>query len=240
MMTFSRRVLSALSVASILLTWIAGPGAATAQAQDLSASPEDPQDQHDLLNDPNHMFGVLPNYLTTTGKPGEQPLSVGQKFSTVARGTFDPIIYPVVGVISVTHLTYGGGFAGFSRQYAASFADNATGNFMTSAIFPSLFHQDPRYYTHPDGSRLTRVGYAASRVLIEYSDSGHRQLNMSELGGTFTAAAISNAYYPASERTAAATFERMGLQIMWDALSNELKEFWPDVKRKLHHTPPGK
>jgi len=24
------------------------------------------------------------------------------------------------------------------------------------------------------------------------------------------------------------------MQVMWDTLSNELKEFWPDVRRKLH------
>jgi len=27
---------------------------------------------------------------------------------------------------------------------------------------------------------------------------------------------------------------RWGMQVMWDTLSNELKEFWPDVRRKLH------
>jgi len=26
----------------------------------------------------------------------------------------------------------------------------------------------------------------------------------------------------------------MGTQVMWDAASNELKEFWPDIRRTMH------
>ncbi len=27
---------------------------------------------------------------------------------------------------------------------------------------------------------------------------------------------------------------RWGMQVLWDTLSNEMKEFWPDVREKLH------
>jgi hypothetical protein len=48
------------------------------------------------------------------------------------------------------------------------------------------------------------------------------------------AAAISNLYYPPEARSPADTLTRWGTQIMWDTLSNELKEFWPDIRRKIH------
>jgi hypothetical protein len=79
---------------------------------------------------------------------------------------------------------------------------------------------------------LSRVAYAASRSIVTRSDSGRPQFNISEIGGNALAAA--NAYYPSAERTVTATLSRWGMQVMWDTLSNELKEFWPDVSRKLH------
>jgi len=77
--------------------------------------------------------------------------------------------------------------------------------------------------------------YALSRAVVTHGDSGHRQVNMSEIAGTGVAASLSNMYYPTVDRTASATVTRWGTQIMWDALANELKEFWPDVRRRLHH-----
>ena len=44
---------------------------------------------------------------------------------------------------------------------------------------------------------------------------------------------MSNAYYPVSNRSISATLTRWGSQVLWDTVANELKEFWPDVKRML-------
>ena len=64
---------------------------------------------------------------------------------------------------------------------------------------------------------------------------GRREFNASEIAGNAIAAVASNAYHPPEDRDAASTAMRMGTQIMWDTLSNELKEFWPDIRQRLHH-----
>ncbi len=46
-------------------------------------------------------------------------------------------------------------------------------------------------------------------------------------------ATISNLYYPTEERTVGDTLMRWGTQAMWDSVANELKEFWPDIRKKL-------
>jgi hypothetical protein len=97
-----------------------------------------------------------------------------------------------------------------------------------------MLRQDPRYFESGQGSIVRRVGYAASRIVITRDRSGQRQFNYSELGGNGVAAAISNLYYPSDGRSAVQTLTRWGTQIMWDTLSNELKEFWPDIRRKIH------
>jgi hypothetical protein len=75
-----------------------------------------------------------------------------------------------------------------------------------------------------------------TRSVAARSDAGKTMFNVSEIGGNLLVAGISNMYYPASDRSIANTFTRWGMQVMWDTLSNELKEFWPDIRRKIKRT----
>jgi hypothetical protein len=179
------------------------------------------------------MFGVLPNYATVEGASTITPISSREKFKLAKMNSLDPFLYPFVGVVAATERFYGNGAVAYAKQYAASFADNSIGNVMTTAVFPSLLHQDPRYLQRGRGSVLGRIGYSASRLVISHGDSGARQFNFSEVGGNAFAATVSNAYYPMTERGASETVSRWAMQLMWDGLSNELKEFWPDVRRKI-------
>ena len=49
---------------------------------------------------------------------------------------------------------WGQGLKGYGKRYAAGFADQAIGNFMTGAIYPSLLRQDPRYFRTGPRRRL--------------------------------------------------------------------------------------
>jgi hypothetical protein len=40
-------------------------------------------------------------------------------------------------------------------------------------------------------------------------------------------------------RTVGRNFGTLGMLFMWDGLSNELKEFWPDIRRKFKHKKPA-
>lgn len=185
------------------------------------------------------MFGVLPNYATVEGAKTIMPISAREKFGLARMNSFDPFVFPLVGVMAAVQRSYGPGALNYAKQYAASLTDNTIGNTLTSAVLPSLLHQDPRYFQRGHGSTMSRVGYAASRLLITHGDSGHRQFNLSEVAGTATGATISNAYYPTSARGASDTVTRWGMQMMWDGLTNELKEFWPDVRRMMTKDKPG-
>jgi hypothetical protein len=147
-----------------------------------------------------------------------------------ALNTFDPYVFPFVGVVAGLNR----GTGSYTDHYATSLADNSIGNFMTSAILPTALHQDPRYFELGHGGFLRRAAYALSRSVVTRSRSGQAQFNYSELGGNAIAAGLSNAYYAPIDRTVNATLTRWGMQVMWDTLSNELKEFWPDIRQKLH------
>lgn len=103
---------------------------------------------------------------------------------------------------------------------------------MTEAIFPSLLHQDPRYFRKGTGTGFKRLTYAMGQIFWTRTDSGGHMFNFSELCGNATMVAISQAYYPDNRdaRSAATTF---AIQIGDDMASNILKEFYPDLRRWL-------
>jgi hypothetical protein len=105
---------------------------------------------------------------------------------------------------------------------------------MTGAILPSLLHQDPRYYQLGHGSFKHRLGYAISRLFVTRSDSGRQEFNASEVLGSATSATIATyTYHPAEDRTLANTLSVWGTQLGWDSVAISLKEFWPDIRRKV-------
>ena len=128
---------------------------------------------------------------------------------------------------------FGHGSAAYGRYYWHAVADQAVGNYMTEAIFPTLTREDPRYYTLGHGGALERSRYAFTRLLITRTDSGGSTMNFSEIFGNGAGAAISNTYYPSRERTWTKTSQKWVAQIGLDGTFNILKEFWPDINRTV-------
>lgn len=187
----------------------------------------------------DRLLGVLPNYATVA--PDQQPLPLCTKllFYLAAKSAFDRNVYPYVAIRAMVAFAEGEpeswsqDFDGYGRRYAAIFADSAIGTYMTTAMVPLLTRQDPRFYVLGEGSRWRRASYAASRTIITRGRSGGAQFNVSEIGGAALAAAASAAYYPSESRSASSVLGRWATTLMWDTLSFELKEFWPDIRRTL-------
>jgi hypothetical protein len=189
----------------------------------------------------DRLFFTLPNFLTLENAKDAPPLTAGQKFRVTARGTFDPIEFVWYGAqagLSQADASdnkhYGQGAEGFGKRYATDFADGTIENFFTKAIFPSVLHEDPRYFQLGKGGVWHRTLYAIGRVFITRTDSGRTEFNFSEILGSGTAAAISNfAYHSEDDRNLAGVLDTWGTQVAFDALSYTIKEFWPDLRRKL-------
>jgi len=188
----------------------------------------------------NRVFGVLPNYRTADSSLIGTVLTNRAKLDIAAKDSFD---YPLValagafaglGQLTNQQPSFGQGLKGYGHRLATNYGDQAMGNMFTEGLFPVILHEDPRYFRKGTGGVWSRVGYALTRVVVTHTDSGGTRFNTSEWAGNALAVAISNAYYPDNR-----TFSDNGLKVLQqvgtDAASQVLKEFWPDIKRKLFH-----
>jgi hypothetical protein len=198
-----------------------------------------PQNQNGTSND--RLFFTLPNFLTLENAGHVPPLTPGQKFKVVTRSSFDYVEYPWyaflagLGQAENSEPEYGQGATGYAKRYATWFADGTIENYFTSAILPSVLHQDPRLFQLGKGGFWRRTGYAVSRIVVTRSDAGHNQFNYSEIVGSAIAATISTySYHPRQEKTLANTASVWGTQVGWDTVTYVVREFWPDIRRKLH------
>jgi len=184
------------------------------------------------------ILGIIPNYRTSPTLNNYQPLTAEEKFKIASEDAFDrgtaglAVLFGGESQLMNSNRSFGQGGAGFGRYVGASYGDFVIGDYMTEAIYPTLLHQDPRYFRRGVGSGWSRLGYAMGQIFWTHRDSGGTQFNYSEIIGNSTAVAISNAYY-ADNRTAGDGVSRLGVQLGVDMASNVLKEFWPDLERKF-------
>ena len=209
-----------------------------APCQEASRIDAAPMDAHES----RHILGIIPNYRTFPSLSNYKPLTSGEKFKLASedsldRGTFAlGAAFGGLGQLTNANKSFGQGAAGFGRYFGSSYGDLLIGNYMSEAVYPSILHQDPRYFRHGTGSGRSRFAYAISRVIWTQRDSGGTQFNYSEWLGNSTAVAISNAYYP-DQRSAGNAISKLVMQVGVDAAGNVLKEFWPDLLHKFSKKP---
>jgi hypothetical protein len=215
----------------------ASPAQPSATPDKTNAHDAQKQEQTGTSND--RLFYTLPNFLTVETE-NVPPLTSKQKFGVVARGSFDYVVYPWYAFLSGISQAensepgYGQGAAGYGKRYGAALADGTIESFLTGAILPSLLRQDPRFFQSGKGGFWHRTGYSISRILVTRTDSGHEQFNFSEIVGSAASASISTySYHPRTDRNLSNAASVWGSLMAYDTLTIVVKEFWPDIRRKL-------
>jgi hypothetical protein len=213
------------------------------QPQDKTGTTKDDADKKNAAptgTSNDRLFFALPNFLTLENADQVPPLTPGQKFKVVTRSSFDYIQIPWYGFLAGigqaqnSEPGFGQGAQGYAKRFGATFADGTIENYMTGAILPSLLRQDPRFFQSGQGGFWRRTGYAVSRIVVTRGDSGHHQFNFSQILGGASAAAISTySYHPSEDRTLSNTASVWGTQTGYDTITIVIKEFWPDIRRKM-------
>lgn len=202
----------------------------------VGVNPVEVAEEQIKIEEKQRVLGVLPNFYVTY-IPNAVPLTSKQKFKLAWKTVVDPFTFVFVGGAAGVEQAqdhfrdYGQGAEGYAQRFGAGYADTVTGTFIGSAILPSLFKQDPRYFYKGTGSMRSRFLYAVANSVICKGDNRRWQPNYSNVLGSLAAGGISNLYYPAQDRDGAElTFENAALGIGGTAVTNLLQEF---VIRKL-------
>ena len=219
-----------------------GQPAPAGRTQNKDQNAPDQAPQNGTSND--RLFFTLPNFLTLENAGQVPPLTTGQKFQVVTRASFDYVQYPwcafLAGVAQAENSEpgFGQGAAGYGKRYGAYFADMTIESFLTGAILPAVFRQDPRYFQSGQGGFWKRTDYSVSRIFVTRTDSGHQQFNVSEIfGGALSAGISTYSYHPRSDRTLGNAASVWGSQLGFDTMTLVVREFWPDIRRKLKKQP---
>jgi hypothetical protein len=190
------------------------------------------------LAEKQRIFGIIPNFYVSYDQ-NAAPLTAKLKFQLAAKVSYDPITFVGVGVAAAAeqagnHPNYPQGWKGFGERYGAAYTNGFTDIMIGGAILPSLLHQDPRYFYQGTGTTRSRTLHAVSSAFVCRGDNGKPQPNYSTIGGDLASAAISNAYYPASNRGVGLLLGNFLIGTGQRAAANLAQEF---ILRRLTHKP---
>jgi hypothetical protein len=184
------------------------------------------------------LFWIIPTY-SVSNSSMPVSLSSAAKFHLFFENTTDPFnLISTAFSAGVQQANnglpgYGQGMAGYGKRLGAGLADGTSSGFVRTYLFPSLLHQDPRYFREGSGPFGKRLAHAIVRPVLTRKDSGGRAFNWSGLLGLIAASSLTNAYYPATDRGVDRTFKRVALGIPFSAVDKVIDEFGPDSQKKF-------
>jgi len=160
------------------------------------------------------VLGFIPN-IYVTYEPHPEPLTTQLKFHLAYKGLTHPTFFAFeglwAGVEQAAQMTdYRQGARGYGERFGANLASGSSEALFGNAILPSLLHQDPRYFYRGSGTRGSRAWHAVIAPFVCQGDNGKSQPNYSQWGGSLISAALSNTYYPDSERGAGLVMRNFG------------------------------
>ncbi len=161
------------------------------------------------------------------------------KFLLFVHDTVDPVTFinvaynAGIGQAENSDPTFRQGAAGYGKRFGAGLAGQASSQFFKDFAYPTIFSEDPRYYRLVGGGRRIRLFHAAVHVFIAHRENGTHMFNFSEWLGTSSAVALSNLYRPDNKRGFSPAAQQVGYSVIEDSGFDVLREFWPEIARKL-------
>ena len=181
------------------------------------------------IEETQRVLGIIPNFYVVYD-PNPVPLTTRLKFHLALKTSTD--VVTVLGVATLAGMNQAGntpdyvqGAKGYAERFGAVAADGFSDIMIGGAILPSLLHQDPRYFYQGTGTNKSRTLHALSSPFICRGDNGRLQPNYSSMGGDLGSAALSNLYYPPSNRGAGLVFQNFFLSTGERMLSGLVREF---------------
>src|SRR5271157_84779 len=192
-------------------------------------SPVEVATEQVAVQEKQRILGFIPNFYVNYDRD-PAPLTTKLKFQLAMKISTDPVTALGIGFVAgirqaADSPNFRQGAKGYGQRFGAVAANGLSDIMIGGAILPSLLHQDPRYFYQGTGTTKSRLLHALSNPFVCRGDNGRLQPNYSSLGGDLAAAAISNTYYPQSNRGAGLVFGNFALGTAERLVSSLAQEF---------------
>ena len=187
------------------------------------------------LEEQQRVLGVIPNFYVVYDSKNAAPLSAKLKFQLAMRVSIDPVTFAGIGILAGARQAgdtpnYVEGAKGYGQRFGAEAATGFSDILIGGAVLPSLLHQDPRYFYQGEGTNSSRLRHALFSPFICRGDNGRPQINFSSLGGDLASSALTETYYPDSNRGPRLVFGNFAIGTGERMVSAVVQEF---VLRRL-------
>jgi hypothetical protein len=151
------------------------------------------------------VFGFIPNFYVSY-RADAAPLTTKLKYQLAWKSTTDVITIGGVAFLAGLqqaadqYSEFGQGWQGYGKRFGAAYGDAFASTFLSGAVFPSLFKQDPRYFYQGTGTTKKRILHAIGNSVWCKGDNGRWQVNYSNMAGVVSGAALVSTYYPSKNQ----------------------------------------
>jgi len=212
---------------------------AAAPTSDSTAPPPSPESA--LAPSENKAASSLFYFLVMSGKTQDQfkPLSQKERAEAYAKGLFSPFHFlTAAGSAAISQWkdvppAWGQGGEGFGLRFGNYFAKQTVQRTLRWWGEAAL-HEDNRYFGSGKHGVWTRTKYAVVSSVLARHDDGKQYFSFSQLGSTAGAAFISRLWQPSTNNSPGDGATSFGISMATNAGLNVLREFLPDMMRKVH------
>lgn len=131
---------------------------------------------------------------------------------------------------------WGQGASGYGTRLASGYGRMVISRSIRFGV-AALDHEDPRFTYSNEAGFWRRFRYASVSFVWARTDTGGQMPAFSRFAGAYGAAFIANSWYPESRANSGHAIMRGSTALAAGYAWNVFREFWPDIKKAIHHPP---
>jgi len=181
------------------------------------------------------------NILVSVSSPDlAVPLAVEDKFALYLKRTYGPGAFLKSGAVAGINqarnrpVEWGRGWDGYGDRFESSMGQRAVANTISFGV-GALRREDPRYFPSGQTRILARIGSALAQTFVVHTDNGGRTVAIGRVAGAFGGGFVSRTWQPEGHGIIWPGVQSGAISLASGAVSNVIREFWPDIKKHLHH-----
>ena len=168
------------------------------------------------------------------------PLALEGKFTIYLNRTYGPGALLKSGAMAGINqarnrpVEWGQGWDAYGDRFGSSMGHRAVSNTISFGV-GALRGEDPRHFPSGQTRISARIGIALAQTFVVHTDNGGRTVAIGRIAGAFGGGFVSRTWQPEGHGIIRPGLRSGAMSLASGAVSDIIHEFWPDIKKRLHH-----